>query len=493
MVETTVNVVVDNKVLSAHSVHTPLVGMPGGFSPEFVSCYNKSVFIPLASPAPTWNWALEFDGSCLEWRGTSVALFGVTPPAQYNQTVGIADPSTDTTNLTQPGSYRRYTYPVSSQGGQFFASGTVPDTRQIQIGLSNANGIVVDYALVTAGNFTNLDGQTILVDDSSPEIFWSGSWAVVDNYTLPIQCTIPSPQAFEESKTTLNSTDSVNFMANMQPHANSTHSSSAAGDSFTFQFAGTSILVSGVTPGPSSPSDWLLRMEFSLDGNITTRTLNPTSDPTKPHYVYFEPDPLPPGNHTLVGKIVNVAGSPLPAAQIDYITYMPSFFTITEKPVFPAPEVSGPATSPSSVPPSSDSQSHAKSHAGAIAGGVMGGCLLIGCCLGILWLVRRNKKRNAPNLDTEPFTSTVPTVYSQSDVPPLQQSKRRFSPPPAASSSVASNSNAALSEQQSNIAAEMRQLQNSPVEARLRELQAQMDAIEMRMQENAPPSYSGGG
>ncbi|KAK7005990.1 Gpr1 family protein [Favolaschia claudopus] len=496
-----VTVIVDDQALAAYSIQVPpLVGDPGGFYPQFTSCYKTSMFIPLGEITTSWNWALEFEG-------TSVALFGVTPPIQYNQTIRIADPSVDKTNATQPNSYRAYTYPVSSQGGQFFTSGVVHNDSQIRIGLSNADGVAIDYALVTAGNLTNLQGQTILVDDRSSEIFWDGNWTMVDNYSLPVQCTIPSPQAYKESKLLLNSTDSVNFIAQMQPHANSTHSSNTVGDSFTFHFAGTSILVSGVTPGPGLPSDWLLHMEFVLDLNSTTRVFSPTSDPIKPHDIYFESTDLSPGNHILVGRILSVAGSPLPAAQIDYATYRPSFVTVAEKPVFPAPEVSGSATAtssssiptpnPSSATPS-PSPSHAKSRAGAIVGAVIGGCILVGCFFGILWLVRRNQRRirNAPNPHTEPFTSTAPTIYSEQDGPSSQlgtlpHSKRPFSPLHAASLSVASNSNSALSQQQNNIAAEIREPQNSPVDARLRELQAQMDAIEVRVRDNAPPSYSG--
>ncbi|KAK7000756.1 Gpr1 family protein [Favolaschia claudopus] len=484
-----VTVIVDDQAFPAHSLPASrIMGNPGGFYPRFPSCYNTSMFVPfrLGKNDSSWAWALAFDG-------TSVALFGLTPPVQYNQTVGISDPSVDQTNITRPDSYRNYTYSASAYGGQIFTSGVVSDASQIQIGLSDANGLAIDYALVTAGSTTNLQGQTILVDDRNPEIFWDGNWTMRENDTLSIQYTLPSPQAYADPSriTLVNSTDSLDFIANVQPHANSTHCSKTVGDSFAFQFAGTSILVSGVTPGANSPSDWLLHMEFVLDENSTTRVFGSTSDPIKPHYIYFESPNLLPGNHTLVGRILTVVGSPLPAAQIDYITYKPSFLTVAEKPIFVLPHLNGTSAPVPSDLTSSDSSSQSKHHAvGAIVGGAVGGCLVVSCVLAIFWLLRRNRRRHQTELGTEPFTSTAPAFY-QSDGPFPQLETSTHSKRLYVASSGSNFNAAALSQQQNNIAAEMRELQNSPVEARLRELQAQMDAIEVRMRDNAPPSYSG--
>jgi hypothetical protein len=168
--------------------------------------------------------------------GASVSLFGVTPPRQYNQTIGIADPASDKDIITQPKDYRPYTYPSAAFGGQFYTSGILPAPGQMLLGLSNANGIAIDYALVTASNSTNLQGQTILVDDASPEIFWDGSWSAQDNFTMPVPCLIPTPEAYENA--TLNYPKGVSFTANMSAHANTCHQSSNVGASLTFQFAG---------------------------------------------------------------------------------------------------------------------------------------------------------------------------------------------------------------------------------------------------------------
>ncbi|KAF7332882.1 hypothetical protein MVEN_02393500 [Mycena venus] len=323
-------------IIDDHALFGLSLGEPGGWFPQFNSCYNGSVFIPQTNNGSIWEWPLKFDGA-------SVSLFGVTPPNQYNQTIGIADPASNKDITTPPkdSDYRPYMYPSAAFGGQFYTSGTLPAPGQMVLGLSNANGIAIDYVLVTASNSTNLQGQTIIVDDANPEIFWNGSWSAQDNFTAPVPCLIPSPEAYENA--TLNYPKGVSFTANMSSHANTFHQSSNVGDSFTFQFAGTSLLISGITPGViDTQSDWLLKMEFTLDGNTTTKVFTPGTDTlVKPHFVYFSATfDAATGNHTLVAKVLDVAGSPPPAVRIDYITYRPSFATIADKPNFPSPAAS---------------------------------------------------------------------------------------------------------------------------------------------------------
>ncbi|KAJ7668784.1 hypothetical protein DFH06DRAFT_982652, partial [Mycena polygramma] len=168
------------------------------------------------------------------------------------------------------------------------------------------------HCISTAGNTTNLQEQTIIVDDANPEIFWNGNW--------------------------INNTGYFPFIANVSSHANTTHQSSNVGDSFTFQFAGTSLLISGFPPGAGVDADWLLHMEFTVDGNTTTKVFTNEDDEVMPNFVYFNATfDTATGNHTLVAKVVDAAGSPPPAAHIDYITYRPSFVTIADKPKFPPP------------------------------------------------------------------------------------------------------------------------------------------------------------
>jgi hypothetical protein len=136
-------------------------------------------------------------------------------------------------------------------------------------------------------------------------------------------------------------------------------------------------------------------MEFTLDGNTTTNVFTPGMETlVKPHFVYFNATfDGATGNHTLVAKVVDVAGSPPPAARIDYITYTPSFVTIADKPNFPPPAASatGPAGAPSA---SSTAAVQRRSSVGAIAGGVIGGCLLLALIVGAFWLLRRRRTKD---------------------------------------------------------------------------------------------------
>jgi hypothetical protein len=148
-------------------------------------------------------------------------------------------------------------------------------------------------------------------------------------------------------------------------------------------------------------------MEFSLDGNKTTANFSRDASVTKPHFTYFASPVLNAGNHTLVAKILTVTGSTSPAAQIDYITYKPSFLTAQDKPNFGsalanATQSAGSPGATSGSPSASGSPtigttSRRSRPVGAIVGGVIAGCLLVAFILVVIWLVRR-KRRPKPEL-----------------------------------------------------------------------------------------------
>ena len=77
-----------------------------------------------------------------------------------------------------------------------------------------STGTSIDFAIVEVGTQTNLTQSTIVVDNVSPLISYSGHWSQ-DN----------------------------NLLEWGFPYGNSTHRSSTAGDTFTFWFTGTLLLV----------------------------------------------------------------------------------------------------------------------------------------------------------------------------------------------------------------------------------------------------------
>ncbi|KAJ6457833.1 hypothetical protein C8R47DRAFT_1227245 [Mycena vitilis] len=220
------------------------------------SGHNGSFSVPQGQKDTSWTWALEFDG-------ISVSLVGVTPPSEYNQTILLIAPD----DADKPYGLQQYTYPF---GSHLFTSGNAWSSEKRLLGLSQASGISIDYALVTA----------------VPKFSGTGTGAA-------------SPQLHS-------------FSANVSSHANTTHKSSNIGDSFTFQFTGTSLLISGITPGiGGSDADWLLQMEFTVDGNANTNVITSgRNDVVSPHFVYFNAT-FDAGvrSHTLVAKALNIAGN----------------------------------------------------------------------------------------------------------------------------------------------------------------------------------------
>ncbi|KAJ7052751.1 hypothetical protein C8F01DRAFT_1032890, partial [Mycena amicta] len=266
-------------------------------------------------------------------------------------------------------------YDAPGYGGMHYTS--PPNTILSNLVLAQAVGFALDYAVVTVYPTTDLLGKTILVDDSSSALIWRGAWTEENNFTLPVDC----------------------YMA---PHANTTHASQTVGDEFEFWFTGTSVLVYGLTPFTTDHRlpPWLLQMSFTLDAaepiivNITSQEFVYEM----PHIVYFNASSIPAGNHSLVGRVVDVVGSTLPRARIDYITYKPSFASQEEMPVLPpfASTTTTPSTSPtsSSDAGSESSRSPKVKIIGIAVGGAIGAIVLCGLAIVLLLYMRKRQRRN---------------------------------------------------------------------------------------------------
>ncbi|KAJ6601856.1 hypothetical protein DFH09DRAFT_870258, partial [Mycena vulgaris] len=266
-----------------------------------------------------------------------------------------------------------YTYPAPARGGVVYSTDVLLNSTQFQLSLTGFRGLALDYVVVTVGELTSLQGQRILVDDTSTEIAWAGTGA--------------------------NDTTMSDFTAEVMPHGNTTHATSTLGDSFTFRFAGANFDFTGITPGNPSTDNWIVRMDFTLEGNTnsTTFTSGLSSDPVKPHFTYFSANNLSLGNHTLVANVKELSGTPLPTMAIDYLTYQPSFHIARDKPDFNVSSdttTTGAGGNPSS-PASGIPVPKRKIEVGSIVGGVIGGIIfLVVCCLLGVWLLRRKRRKD---------------------------------------------------------------------------------------------------
>ncbi|KAJ3856621.1 hypothetical protein EV368DRAFT_13160, partial [Lentinula lateritia] len=234
--------------------------------------------------------------------GTSISFVGVTPPSNESTTFLVVIDSD--ANYTA-------TYPTSVVGGMWYTSPRVADQATYHgINLYGMDQIIADYVLVTAGSQTNLTDQTIFVDDSNPEIAWSGQWWSADNYQV------------------------VTGAYDLTPAGNGTHTSSSAGDTFTFSFAGTTINVYGIMSWGSTGS---VKASFNVDGYTTSQTFTANTAANNgltnsTNYPFYSNTSLSSGNHTLTVNVTSVSGN-LPFI-IDYLTYQPNFDNIDSKPNF---------------------------------------------------------------------------------------------------------------------------------------------------------------
>ncbi|KAF7352138.1 hypothetical protein MVEN_01177000 [Mycena venus] len=356
-------------------------------SPEAVfKSYNDTLAIMNSSLADS-EYIVHFEGQ-------SIAAFGIAPPSNF------APPSTLNTSFFA--GFDRITYPAPGLEGQWY------NATQNSV-ISDAYGLILDYALVTPGGTTNLQGSTIFLDDSNPEIKWDHNW----NSTLHT----PATWSTEYPRDVIKGL----FTWHRTPHNNGTHESSTVGASFAFQFAGTSILISGVSPSTGSNSSGVLVMSFTLDGTTTTQHYFVGQDTNFPvdltfHFPYFQNDSLPSGNHTLTATIVDVVGNA--TASIDYITYRPNFALLSEKPVFPdlpsVTGINGTGTSPSATPPPiTPTNTHTKPRPiGAIVGGTIAGAVLVVALLFGLWYRQKRRRLRSNKIDENDLNSTFVEPFS---------------------------------------------------------------------------------
>ncbi|KAF5320374.1 hypothetical protein D9758_018082 [Tetrapyrgos nigripes] len=338
--------------------------------------------------------------SCIiDWVQGPVTFFGIAPPLGFNQSFAL---NGHIFNYSQPG-----------HQGQLFDLPEISTSGGILPTVDLGSFAIVDYALFTVDNSSDLSDSLILVDDSSKEIQWNGSWE-------------PGPPILDKQ------TGIMEFPVSsisVSPHDNTSHVSSTKGDSFMFRFAGTSIEVYGFLAVSSSTGPGpFTSIQATIDGQQNTNP-NLINAPDV-RFLLFSRNDLGLGNHTLVFTIEELRNGT--SVAIDYILYAPSFRTIVDKPVFETSSAS--SSNPTAIEPSPDSGHSSKPNVGAIVGGVIGGLVACGLIILGLWLWRRMQKRRIlkrhSTLVAEPFmgqkSSTKQPAIPRDHSRPLPAPARSF-------------------------------------------------------------------
>ena len=263
------------------------------------------VFHGMPNPSP-------FFGCLNDSLGTSATFIGNTPTSYFPQTATVQIDNGTAFGIN-------YDDPNPPTYKQWFTTPTLSDGRHT-VTISKLR-TAIDYAVVNVGNNTSLTGQTVVVDDDSSLIQYSGQWYRNTNQFIPGNLPVG------------------------YPYRNVTHRSSNPGDSFTFQFSGTSVSIYGIFSWFNLGS---LTATYTVDGmpynsTISVTTSSPSylnKDGEMSNYLYFSLDNLSAGNHKLV---VNVTQADNQTFILDYISYKPSFNSLATM-----PNITGTSTSSTS-------------------------------------------------------------------------------------------------------------------------------------------------
>lgn len=286
-----------------------------------------------------------------------------------------------------------YNDPTPQSYVQWYQSPILPEGTH-NITLTHLAGTALDYAVITAGQNTNLTGKTVIVDNEDPSIRFTGSWT-------------RNTDRFHSG-----------YPPDGYPFHNSTHQSTKPGDNFIFRFSGdfpfnhhflrdaddrtgTSLNIYGIL-------DWAnlgtVSASFTLDGATASQTYTVTTSSSmyqdsttdEHNFLLYSNTSLTAGDHTLV---VNVTKCVNQTFIFDYLTYQPSFSTLATMPnlTLPAATNGTSHTSATSTP------------VGAIVGGILGGLALLFLLIGAFLWFRKRKTQDDQGESNQITAFAVPS------------------------------------------------------------------------------------
>ncbi|KAK0187985.1 hypothetical protein F5146DRAFT_1003675 [Armillaria mellea] len=253
-----------------------------------------------------------------------------------------------TVNLDSAGALIEY-------GNGIYTSGPLSDEEHTVVYAIGREDLypAFDYLTVEAGSSTQMKGRTVIVDDYDPDVAFSGNWSRVAIY----------PTEFDYSSGT---------------YQNTAHWSNTAGDSFSFQFHGSSVAVYGIISNSTTDVDGRIVLSYSVDAQkaTTSVSLANATNQSIPMAQLFSVD-VPEGLHTLVVNVTFVLN--LRQIGIDFVTYNASFESIDSIPSSPS----------ASTTPVSATSSSKTMNVGAIIGGVVGGIVFVALLAVILYILKK--------------------------------------------------------------------------------------------------------
>ncbi|KAJ3501790.1 hypothetical protein NLJ89_g9183 [Agrocybe chaxingu] len=306
------------------------------------------------------------------FQGTSIAFFGVTPPANLSQNLTIAIDNDAPYNSS-------YSDPNPQTYRQWYQSPQLPDGAHT-VALSNLVGTSFDFAVVNVGPDTPLVGQPVIADNDDTGFSFDGTW--------------------QRNLAGFNSGPNADGFA----FHNSTHDTWSVGSSFTYRFTGKSAAVYGIFTWANLG---LLSLTFTLDGAPLSKDFRVNSDTPQfiaeigqqQNFLFHSYDFLESTNHTLV---VNVTQCVNQTFSFDYITYTPTFATLAD---MPSLSQDGGDSNDNTGGQSSTSK---KTSTAAIVGGAVAGVIILLLMLGLAFLFRRRRKTKRSSIakyhPLDPFT-----------------------------------------------------------------------------------------